>query len=562
MTDLTRRNFLRLLLVGSAVPLTCTAPRSKRVFRVPGQIANPSSAAHGHLLRSAATRAASVVPASGEWLDVVVVGGGVSGLSACWKLKRSGVQRIQLLELEGQLGGTSAAGSQAGRRFPWGAHYINIPPREADCVHEVLVDLEVITGYDAAGRPRVNLDYLLKWPRERLFMNGGWQEGLSPFADASAGDQEVLQQFEDDMLRWALYEGRDGRRGFAMPLAYSSTDSAVRELDDITMLDYLRSRGWNSSRLDWLVNYACRDDYGALLQQVSAWAGIHYFSCRFYDRRVADDYPSDTLTWEEGNSFLTDRLARRLSAEEIRLGKAVVAIRPVQGGAEVAYVDLASGDLAAVRTRTVVYAGKLHTAPLVVAGLPQAQRQAMSSLIYSPWLVAAVLVSRLPETAASKPAWENVLYDSPSVGYVVSDHQGRGSDHLPGSSGSALVYYLPFSEDPEGGRKELLSRPHEHWVNVIMNDLIEVHPDLDKVVERIDVYRWGHAMIRPAPGCIWGEQSRMRRQSFGPVSFATCDATGLPLFEEAVFTGIQAAERCLDLLDLPYATSVRGLRHD
>jgi len=54
----------------------------------------------------------------------------------------------------------------------------------------------------------------------------------------------------------------------------------------------------------------------------------------------------------------------------------------------------------------------------------------------------------------------------------------------------------------------------------------------------------------------------MRRQSFGPVSFATCDATGLPLFEEAVFTGIQAAERCLDLLDLPYATSVRGLRHD
>ena len=556
MTDLTRRSFLRLLLAGSALPFNCA--RRERVFRVSGRIANPSSPAHGHLLRSAATRAASVAPAS-AWLDVVVVGGGVSGLSACWKLKRSGVQRIQLLELEGQLGGTSAAGSGAGnRRFPWGAHYINIPPREADCVHEVLGDLGVITGYDAAGRPQVNLDYLLKWPRERLFMEGDWQEGLSPFSEASTDEQEVLQQFEDDMLRWALYEGRDGRRAFAMPLAYSSNDSAVRELDGITMLAYLRSRGWESAKLDWLVNYACRDDYGTQLQQVSAWAGIHYFACRFYDHRVSDDYPTDTLTWEEGNSFLTDRLADRLDAEkEIRLGKAVVAIRPVDGGAEVAYVDLASGEISAVRARTVVYAGKLHTAPLVVAGLPEAQRQAMSSLSYSSWLVAAILVSRLPETATSAPAWENVLYDSPSVGYVVADHQMRGS--AKSSEGRALVYYLPFSQDPDRGREELLTRSHGHWVNRIMNDLIQVHPDLDRVVERIDVYRWGHAMVSPTPGCVWGEQSQLRRQPFGPVSFATCDVTGLPLFEEAVFAGIQAAETCLDLLDLPYTTSLRGL---
>ena len=177
MTDLTRRSYLRLLLAGSALPLNSTAPRRERVFQIPGEIANPLSPAHGHLLRSAAVRAASVVPASG-WLDAVVVGGGGparggwrpagvvggggAGLSAGGKLKRSGVQRIQLLELEAQLGGTSAAGSGAGtRRFPWGAHYINIPPREADCVHEVLGDLGVITGYDAAGRPRVNLDYLL-----------------------------------------------------------------------------------------------------------------------------------------------------------------------------------------------------------------------------------------------------------------------------------------------------------------------------------------------------------------------------------------------------------------
>src|SRR5262249_51358958 len=38
------------------------------------------------------------------------------------------------------------------------------------------------------------------------------------------------------------------------------------------------------------IEYACRDDYGALAAQTSAWAGIHYFASRVHDEQ-------GPLTW-------------------------------------------------------------------------------------------------------------------------------------------------------------------------------------------------------------------------------------------------------------------------
>ena len=507
----------------------------------------------GHLLRAQRSWD-SFSPADEKRFDVVVVGGGISGLSAAWKLGKAGVERLLVLELEAELGGTSLSGGNGVDVFPWAAHYINIPPREADCVHEMLLDLGVIEGYDAQGRPRVVPDCLLRWPHERLFIGGRWVEGLDPFVDAGEREMETLRAFEDDMLRWTLYRGRDGRRAFAMPLRYSTREEKVRALDSITMEAYVRFRGWASERLDWLIDYGCRDDYGSMQNQVSAWAGIHYWACRFYDRRVRDEYPPDTLTWAEGNAFLARNLAERTGAEYFRTRCPVVRIAWEKEGARIWYMDLASGETHTLSSRTVVFAGKLHTAPFVVEGLPEVQRRIMAGITYSPWLVAAIYLSSLPQESGIPMAWDNVFFNSASLGYVRTDHQSLREDGK-----TVLVYYHPFVEEVDKVRGELLRRPHQHWVQAIMTDLLTVHPDLEGRVERIDVYRWGHAMVRPTPGVIWGDESRWRAHPLAGISFATCDATGLPLFEEAVFAGVQAAEQCLSHLDVNFSTSLEGL---
>ena len=558
MPSLTRRRFLRLAAAGGLWPLACErATRSGgRSFQIPGSFADASADERGHLLRREGAKEWSAYPATGGpvW-DIVVVGGGISGLAACWKLRQCGIERVLLVELAPQVGGTSIAGAAGGQEFPWGAHYINIPPAEADCIHELLGDIGVIRGYDAAGRPQVDPEHVLRWPRERLY-DGVWGHGLDPFRTAPRTETEMYRQFEDEMLRWTLYRGSDGRRAFAMPLDYSTTDASVRALDSVSMLEYLRAQGWHSPRLDWLVDYACRDDYGSSLAHVSAWAGIHYYACRYYDRRVADEYPSETLTWPEGNAFLARRLARCQDPDQFRFDTAVVGIRNDADGCDLACLHWPTLEPERIRARRVVYAGKLHTVPYVVRDLPAAQRRVLEGMSYSPWLVASIQVSALPASTWEAPlAWDNVLYDSPSLGYVVAGHQRPGED----GGGDQLIYYLPIG-DPDG-RQLMLTRTHEEWVDLIMTDLVRAHPDLEELVRRIDLYRWGHGMVRPVKGSIFGFGAAQRRAPIGAVALASCDVTALPLFEEACYCGIRAAERCAGELGAAFHTSLGGLGH-
>ena len=91
------------------------------VSSIGGSFANPNPVP-GHAVR-AATLDLSRYPQSNEDpYDAIVVGGGISGLAALWKLKNAGIERVLLLELGARCGGTSLGGKIDGMGFPWGAH--------------------------------------------------------------------------------------------------------------------------------------------------------------------------------------------------------------------------------------------------------------------------------------------------------------------------------------------------------------------------------------------------------------------------------------------------------
>ena len=139
-------------------------------------------------------------------------------------------------------------------------------------------------------------------------------------------------------------------------------------------------------------------------------------------------------------------------------------------------------------------------------------------------------------------SWDNVIYDSPSLGYVVATHQDLKS-RIAGPT--VLTWYRSFVEDPSQIRWGLLGRTWESFRDEILADLVPVHPDLPEKIRRLDVMVLGHAMIRPVPGLVWGSERRRAALPQGRIHFAHSDLSGLSLFEEAQYHGVRAAQEVL-----------------
>ena len=522
---ITRRRILERFAALAAV--SCTGRSRGR--RIAGSIVGGAHS-RGHKIRE------GFRPQTERWEEtgVVIAGAGVAGLSAAWTLERAGFRDFVVLELEDAAGGTARSGQGPVSPYPWGAHYVPAPSPDNAPLVRLLEEVGAVTGRDAGGRPLYAEHVLCRDPQERVFYRGEWFEGLYPRIGASAEDLRQLQAFEDEMRRWTRWRDGAGRRAFALPRAAGSDAREVRALDGYTMAEYLDAHGWTSPRLRWLIEYACRDDFGSTLAQTSAWAGVHYHAAR-----LDDDGPAELLTWPEGNGRLVRHLAD-VSGARLRTGALVTELRPAGGGVEVLYAT-PEGQAVGLRARAAIFALPGFLAAALVAPFRQSGTRPAPSPVYGSWMVANLTLRDRPRSHGFPLAWDNVLYASPSLGYVVATHQS-GRDH----GATVFTYYLPMVEDDvRRARTRLLATTWEEWVERILADLAPAHPDIRDLVERVDVYLWGHAMVRPRPGSMWSEALGQASTPLGPIHFAHTDLSGMALFEEAQHWGVRAAEDVL-----------------
>jgi hypothetical protein len=75
----------------------------------------------------------------------------------------------------------------------------------------------------------------------------------------------------------------------------------------------------------------------------------------------------------------------------------------------------------------------------------------------------------------------------------------------------------------------------------VLSALAAPHPDLRGHVQQVDIWLWGHGMIRPRPGFLWGKEREGMQAHRPPIYFANTDMSGMALFEEAYTRGVQAA---------------------
>jgi len=535
---MTRRSFVKNMAALGALSvaglISCDSISRNEKKTLKGSIKGANWKA-GHILN----RRETLSPSETERTGVVIVGGGISGLSAAWSMQKKGFSDFLLLDLDDKAGGNSTSGSNQVSSYPWGAHYVPIPGEEAVYVRELFEELGVIEGYDRKGLPVYNEYYLCSAPHERLFIHGRWQDGLVPQTGITERDRNQYMEFFRAMDSFRDARGSDGRRAFSIPVDFSSRDPRFLRYDGISMARYMSDNGWDSKNLLWYVNYCCRDDYGSGMEAVSAWAGIHYFASR--SGRAANAEPQSVLTWPEGNGWIVKKLEEKLR-RNIRCNACVINIETVGGDLAVDYYDVKKERVTRVMAKAVIYAAPRFTAIKAIKDLREAPPAYAKEFGYAPWMVANVTVNGIPEGKGAPLSWDNVSFYSDSLGYVAATHQ----DVTLHRDKTVLTFYQPLnSGEPSSERRRAIGRSHGEWADMVIKDLSQVHPGIENMVEELDVWVWGHAMIRPVPGFIWGNARSEALKPHGNIHFAHSDMSGISIFEEAQYRGVTAANSVL-----------------
>jgi protoporphyrinogen oxidase len=460
----------------------------------------------GHRMRDG--RPGFAQPKETRKVPIVIVGGGCAGLSAAWRLEKKGMRDFVLLEMESQIGGNARWGENDVSRYPWAAHYLPVANRESTLVRELCTELGLLQ--DGVWEER----HLCHSPQERLFLHGRWQDGVEPEIASTRKDHDQYKRFDDRMKEFRA------TGVFTKPVEVGGAKASP--LDRMSMRQWMVDNKFDSEYLNWYVNYSCRDDYGASLDTTSAWAGIHEFASREPEEK-------GPLTWPEGNGWIVERLRKRL-AGYLRTSAAVFRVSREAGSGKWKVWT----EQAAYLADSVIWAAPTFLASYLVEGAPKC------TFTYSPWITANITLDRIPERAGDI-AWDNVIYDSPSLGYVVATHMNVRTVQKQ----SVWTYYWALVDKPAAEyRKILLETPWEHWRDRILDDLSKAHRDIRSCVRRIDIMRLGHAMARPVPGFL--ESEERQRWIAGPQAglyYANSDLSGFSIFEEAQYRGVRAADR-------------------
>ncbi len=524
---LTRRDFIAATL-GSMLLAACKTGGEKNA-PLTGQLL-ASGSGLGHMLRDGSFPE----PARTERVPVVIIGGGIAGLSAARRLSMNNVHDFVLLELESETGGNSVAGKNALTAYPWAAHYLPLPNPELKELHAFLEEAKVITGYEGE-RPVFEETFLCTEPHERLFINGSWQPDLVPEFGLSLEDREQVSAFFRLMESYRSQAGSDGKPAFAIPVDASSADPALRSLDSKSMAEFLQQHGWDSPYLRWYVGYCCADDYGTSIENTSAWAGIHYFASR---RGVAANAKGSTvLTWPEGNAFLAGKL-KTFPPANVRTGHAAFSITPGDDHVAVNCYDSVRKESYTLLADRVICASPQFVRHRLLPG-----NAGPGTVSYSPWLVANLTVTDWPQGQGQPLSWDNVIYGSQSLGYVDAMHQSLRTS----GKRTVLTFYYPFTQlSPAEARKFLHSASHEELTALVIAELSKAHPGAARAIDTIDIRVWGHAMVRPVPGYIWGAaRKELQMPAEGKIFFAHSDLGGISIFEEAFYQGLRAADELL-----------------
>lgn len=536
---MTRKNFLKNLSLSTAgiyftsLWVGCKAAAQKGIsFFVSG-----GNAKVGHLVRE---EMAENVPISRtEKHEILVIGGGVSSLSAAYFLQKKGINNFKIIDLDEKIGGNSQFGENEYSQYPYGAHYLPIPNVENTDLLNFLQEKKIIIDFNAENLPIYNEQDLCFDPEERLLIQNYWQEGIVPNMHLTEVDKKDLNRFFALIAELKQAKGEDGKAVFHIPLAEASQQNEWQKLDKISFSAYLTQENYTSKKLLWYLDYACRDDYGQGIDKVSAFAGLHYFASR--KGKGANCEENAVLTWANGNGHLVQLLAETL-LPQIQTGQLARKIEMTENSCKTTVYDSKTDKYYVIESAKIILAVPFFVRKKLLANLEKTDFSL--PIIHQPWLVSNITLKNFTDKHGFPLAWDNVLMNSETLGFVFAQHQSLKTQH------EQLVFtlYKPLDKgEAREIRKQYYAKSEKELEAEIIADLQAFYPKIAEQITAIDCHIWGHGMVSPSIDFLLNEKKKdLRKPIASKIFFAHTDYSGISIFEEAFWQGKKAAEELIN----------------
>jgi oxygen-dependent protoporphyrinogen oxidase len=438
--------------------------------------------------------------------DVVVVGGGVAGLTAAWQLRDFDTL---VLEAEERVGGRIKSFDRGPYWISVGAHMF---PGEGSFLWGLLQEL----GLQAA-RIRGSLLGIAQGGR---IVVGGRAETfplrlpLSPAARLS-------------LARTGLRLRRDAARYNALARrAPGETDSDVR----CRLLAFHDESSW-AAYLGPLhpqaeaIFRATANRLTAEPDEIAAGCMIGLFAHVWSAGGVILGY-----NLSSGPSSLPEALARGLG-DAVLTGARVDRVSRGPEGVRVTYVRDGVG--AEVQARCAIVTVPAPHARALVADLPAETAAALDEIRYGPFLVCGVLTG---ETGPMP--WDDVYslltVDAPFT-MLFNHANALRSPEQRREPGGALMLYAGAR-----GAQRLFDRSDEDLETVLADELRRLYPEARGIVREVIVQRWEHAIPFASPGRS-RVQAALERGVGGTIFFAGDYVGEWTHMESAALTAAEAA---------------------
>jgi protoporphyrinogen oxidase len=429
-------------------------------------------------------------PASAKH-DIVIVGGGVSGLTAAYTLQH---RDALILEKEPHWGGNAYVMEYDGSIYATGAAFLEAKSDAFHFAKEIGLDPLPVNCPDGSI---IN----------GMFVEDTWGDGLGklpypPFV------KESFKKFRKEMMDIDLE--KRGQELFTVPF---SSFMNVYAPEVKLWWDTFGPSNW-----------------GAISDDTAATMGIGALQDAVVQSRNDERY-----TFPGGLGAITKKLSEILQpvyGDRMQTNATIVAVVPGKEDVQVTY--MLGDELKTVSAKAVIMATPKFITRRIVQGIPEKQSAAMKAMRYSPYCVVNLIFDK-PVFNKGYDNWcpGNTFTDFIVADWVIRKKSGYKQKH------NILSCYTPLRETDraqlltEDGAKELAAN--------VLHDFQKLTPDTNVDPVEVHIYRRGHPMYMSTPGTYTHLQPLVR-QPMDRVFFANTDSEGP---ESTTNEAIKAARRAV-----------------